>query len=70
MPVSVEGVNPPSDMPPAKGRRAERKIISKADSHISTRIPKAFLNLWVLKSYAFVPRRIVKTFDFDIITYF
>jgi len=31
-------------MPPADGRRAEKKIVSKADPHAATRTPEAFLN--------------------------
>jgi len=39
----MAGFNPPSDMPPADGRRAEKKIVSKADPHAATRTPEAFL---------------------------
>ena len=42
--VSVAGFNPPSDMPPADGRRADRNTVSKADPHAATRTLEAFLN--------------------------
>ena len=46
--VSVAGVIPPSDMPPADGRRTKMYFVSIADLCAAARTLAAFLNLFYI----------------------